>query len=164
LVTSRFSTVLLILGVSASLSSDRSRANSWEKETRAQVTEPFDAARIERMLEEAVRVYRTSGREIPHELWRPTVVASFDLPACLEPLVTNRQNIRPTMIELMASGRLSRDQEFVAEWCWKFIYDPKAEVILSHFETADGLAFCGVNVTYGFGRRRQGKFGLQAPR
>jgi hypothetical protein len=161
---SRLCALLLAVVVSASLSSDRARGSVWGGEGRAAETELLDAARIEHLLDQAVKVYRTSGREIPHEFWRPVTVASFDFPACLEPLVTNRQHIRSAMIELMQQPeRLSPDQQLVAEWCWRFIYDSKAEIIVNHFQTADGLAFCGVNVTYEHGRRRQSKFGLQAP-
>jgi hypothetical protein len=137
-------------------------SNSVKQATRSLPQEPLDAARIERLVDEAVNVYQTSGREIAYELFRPAVVASFDFPACLEPLVIERNQIRPVMIELMQPGRLGPDQERVAEWCWTFIYDPNAEVIVSHFETADGLPFCGVNVQYG-ARRRRSVYGLQVP-
>lgn len=153
----RLPTVLLVLCATASLHSDRSRASAWRETSGAPVSESFDEARIRRMLDEAVRVYRTSGREIPFEFDRIQLRASFDFPACLEPLVINRQSIRPTMSKLVWAGRLLEDQQLVADLCWRFMYDPKAEVILSHFQTADGLAFCGVNVTYEIGRRLRGR-------
>jgi hypothetical protein len=78
---------------------------------------------------------------------RPLTTSSFDFPACLEPLVVDRDLVRPAMAELMA-GPLDLDELGMCEWCWQFIYDPDAEVILSHFKTADGLQFCGVNVVH----------------